>query len=159
MAKRKRKKKRKGGSRIVGAGQRLAWHLGEQIADVVGIGLVVLALLTALGIWLDAAGPLGRGLTYLVRGGFGVIGYAFPVLALWWGVVLVRGTADDERGRMLVGAWMTLLGGLGLWSLLSGNPSPVAGYEPLRDGGGMVGATVGWPLSRLLSAWGAGVVC
>ncbi|HEX5948026.1 MAG TPA: DNA translocase FtsK, partial [Actinomycetota bacterium] len=25
--------------------------------------------------------------------------------------------------------------------------------------GGMVGSTVGWPLSRLLSAWGAGVVC
>jgi DNA segregation ATPase FtsK/SpoIIIE, S-DNA-T family len=159
MAKRKRKRKRKGGSRIAGAGRRLAGHLGEQLADAIGIGLVVLALLTALGIWLDAAGPLGEGLTYLARGGFGVSGYAFPVLALWWGVVLVRGTADEDRGRMLIGVWMTLLGGLGLWSLLDGNPSPVAGYEPLRDGGGLVGAAVAWPLSRLLSVWGAAVVC
>ncbi|MGH2696936.1 MAG: DNA translocase FtsK 4TM domain-containing protein, partial [Actinomycetota bacterium] len=124
-----------------------------------GIGLVVLAVLTALGIWFDAAGPLGRGLTVLVRGGFGISGYAFPVLALWWGVILVRGTADEDRGRMLIGVWMTLLGGLGIWSLLAGNPNPVAGYQPLRDGGGLVGAAVAWPLSRLLSAWGAAVLC
>ncbi len=156
---RRKKKTRKGGSRIAGAGRRLAGHLGEQIADVVGIGLVVLAVLTALGIWLDAAGPLGRGLTFLVRGAFGVSGYAFPVLALWWGVVLVRGTAEEDRGRMLVGLSMLLLGGLGLWSLLSGNPSPVGGYEPLRDGGGLIGAAAAWPLSRLISVWGAAVVC
>jgi S-DNA-T family DNA segregation ATPase FtsK/SpoIIIE len=161
MAKSKRrpKRKRSKGSRIAGAGRRLAGHLGEQIADAVGIGLVVLAVLTALGIWFDAAGPLGRGLTVLVRGGFGISGYAFPVLALWWGVILVRGTADEDRGRMLIGVWMTLLGGLGIWSLLAGNPNPVAGYEPLRDGGGLVGAAVAWPLSWLLSAWGAAVVC
>ncbi|MGH2546935.1 MAG: DNA translocase FtsK 4TM domain-containing protein, partial [Actinomycetota bacterium] len=160
MAKSKRRSKRKRSKgRIAGAGRRLAGHLGEQIADAVGIGLVVLAVLTALGIWFDAAGPLGRGLTVLVRGGFGISGYAFPVLALWWGVILVRGTADEDRGRMLIGVWMTLLGGLGIWSLLAGNPNPVAGYQPLRDGGGLVGAAVAWPLSRLLSAWGATVVC
>ena len=155
----RKKKRSKGESRIAEAGRRLVGHLGEQIADVIGVGLVVLAVLTALGIWLDAAGPLGRGLTHVVRGGLGLVGFAFPVLALWWGVVLVRGTAEEDRGRMLVGAWMTLLGGLGLWSLLAGNPSPVAGAAPLRDGGGLVGAVVAWPLSRLLSVWGAGVVC
>ncbi|MGH2655971.1 MAG: DNA translocase FtsK [Actinomycetota bacterium] len=160
MAKSKRRSKRKRSKgRIAGAGRRLAGHLGEQIADAVGIGLVVLAVLTALGIWFDAAGPLGRGLTVLVRGGFGISGYAFPVLALWWGVILVRGTADEDRGRMLIGVWMTLLGGLGIWSLLAGNPNPVGGYEPLRDGGGLVGAAVAWPLSRLLSSWGGAVVC
>ena len=161
MAKTKRGRTRrsKGKGRIAGAGRRLAGHLGEQIVDVIGVGLVVLAVLTALGIWFGAAGPLGRGLTYVVRGAFGLVGFAFPVLALWWGVVLVRGTAQEERGRMLIGAWMTLLGGLGLWSLLAGNPSPVVGYEPLRDGGGLVGALVAWPLSRLVSVWGAGVVC
>ncbi len=158
MAKKKRRSKRSAG-RITGAGRRLAGHLGEQIADVIGVGLVVLALLTALGIWLDAAGPVGRGLTYVARGGFGVAGFAFPVLALWWGIVLVRGTGQEDRGRMTIGAWMTLLGGLGLWSLLAGNPSPVAGYEPLSDGGGLVGGLVAWPLSRLLSPWGAAVVC
>jgi S-DNA-T family DNA segregation ATPase FtsK/SpoIIIE len=157
---RKRKKKRsKGGSRVIGAGRRLAERLGEQMADAVGIGLVVLAVLSALGIWLGAAGPLGRGLTFLVRGAFGVSGYAFPILALWWGLLLVRGTAEEERGRMLIGLWASLVGGLGLWSLLSGNPSPVGGYEPLRDGGGLIGAVAAWPLSRLISTWGAGVVC
>jgi S-DNA-T family DNA segregation ATPase FtsK/SpoIIIE len=157
--KRKKKKKQKGGSRLVEAGRRVAGHLGEQIADVVGVGLVVLGVLSALGIWLDAAGPVGRGITFAVRGAFGVAGYAFPLLALWWGVVLVRGTAEEDRGRMLIGVAMLLFGGLGLWSLLSGNPSPLGGYEPLRDGGGLLGAVVAWPLSRLISPWGAGIVC
>jgi DNA segregation ATPase FtsK/SpoIIIE, S-DNA-T family len=156
----KRKKRRKkGGSRVLGAGRKVAERLGEQLADAIGIGLVVLAVLSALGIWLEAAGPLGRGLTFVVRGAFGVSGYAFPVLALWWGLVLVRGTAEDERGRMLIGLWAFLVGALGLWSLLSRNPSPVAGYAPLRDAGGLIGALAAWPLSRLISTWGAGVVC
>jgi S-DNA-T family DNA segregation ATPase FtsK/SpoIIIE len=160
VATKKRKKKRKkGGSRVLGAGRKLAERLGEQLADAVGIGLVVLAVLSALGIWLDAAGPLGRGLAFLVRGAFGVSGYAFPLLALWWGLVLVRGTAEDERGRMLIGLWAFLVGALGLWSLVSGDPSPVGGYAPLRDAGGLIGALAAWPLSRLISPWGAGVVC
>jgi DNA segregation ATPase FtsK/SpoIIIE, S-DNA-T family len=156
---RKKKKKRKGGSRVAGAGRKMAEHLGDQLADAIGIGLVVLAVLSALGLWLDAAGPLGRFLNFAVRGTFGVVGYAFPVLALWWGIVLVRGTAEEERGRMFIGVWMALAGGLGLWSLLSGNPSPVAGFRPLAEGGGLIGSAAAWPLSRLISTWGAGVVC
>jgi DNA segregation ATPase FtsK/SpoIIIE, S-DNA-T family len=155
----RKKKKRKGGSRVVGAGRKVAEHLGDQLADAIGIGLVVLAVLSALGLWLDAAGPLGDFLYVAVLGTFGVVGHAFPVLALWWGIVLVRGTAEEERGRMLIGVWMALAGGLGLWSLLSGNPSPVEGFRPLAEGGGLIGSAAAWPLARLISTWGAGVVC
>jgi S-DNA-T family DNA segregation ATPase FtsK/SpoIIIE len=137
----------------------VAEHLGPQLADAIGIGLVVLALLSALGIWFQAAGPLGRGLSWLVRGAFGVSGYAFPVVSLWWGVMLFRGTAEEDRGRMLVGLSFSLMGGLGLWSLLAENPSPVAGFEPLAEGGGLVGSVTAWPLSRLISSYGAAVVC
>jgi DNA segregation ATPase FtsK/SpoIIIE, S-DNA-T family len=158
-SKTRRKRKSRRGSRVAGAGRRMAEHLGPQLSDAVGIGLVVLAILSALGLWWDAAGPLGQGLTYLIRGAFGVAGYAFPVVALWWGVVLVRHTAEEDRGRMFLGLWMVLFGVLGLWSLVAGNPSPVDGYEALRDGGGLIGALAAWPLSQLISDWGAGVVC
>src|SRR5919108_1353996 len=113
----KKKKRRSGPGRVASAGHRLAGHLAPQAADVIGIGLVVLALLTGLALWFDAAGPLGGFLTFVVRGTFGLLGYAFPLLALWWGLVLVRGTAEDDRGRMLVGLWFMLMGGLGVGSL------------------------------------------
>jgi DNA segregation ATPase FtsK/SpoIIIE, S-DNA-T family len=158
--KRKSKKKRaSAGSRVAGAGRRVAEHLGPQLSDAIGIGLVVLAILSALSLWLDAAGPVGRFLSFAIRGTFGPSGYAFPVVTLWWGLVLVRRTAEEDRGRMLLGLGMLLLGGLGVWSLLAGNPAPVDGFEPLARGGGMIGAVAAWPLSRLISPWGAGVVC
>jgi S-DNA-T family DNA segregation ATPase FtsK/SpoIIIE len=144
---------------MASAGQRMARHLAPQAADVVGIGLVVLALLVALGLWLDAAGPVGRFLSFLVRGTFGLLGYAFPVLALWWGLVLVRGTVEEERGRMLVGLWLMLMGGLGLGSLVAGNPAPVEGFAPLARGGGLIGSIAAWPLSEVISPYGAAVVC
>jgi DNA segregation ATPase FtsK/SpoIIIE, S-DNA-T family len=157
---RKRKKKRaKRGTRVAGAGRRVAEHLGPQLADAIGIGLVVLAVLSALGLWFEAAGPLGRFLRYVILGTFGVSGYAFPVVTLWWGLVLVRHTAEEDRGRMLLGLWTFLFGGLGVWSLAAGNPSPVSGFEPLSTGAGLLGAVAAWPLSRLISPWGAGVVC
>ncbi|HEX2025848.1 MAG TPA: DNA translocase FtsK 4TM domain-containing protein [Actinomycetota bacterium] len=160
--KRKKRSKKKGasaGSRVAGAGRRVAEHLGPQLSDAIGIGLVVLAILSALSLWLDAAGPVGRFLSFVIRGTFGPAGYAFPVVTLWWGLVLVRRTAEEDRGRMLLGLTMLLLGALGVWSLLTGNPAPVDGFRPLARGGGMIGAVAAWPLSRLISPWGAGVVC
>jgi S-DNA-T family DNA segregation ATPase FtsK/SpoIIIE len=157
--KKRKKKSSRRGSRVVGAGRRVAEHLGPQLSDAVGIGLVVLAILSALGLWFGAAGPLGRFLSFVFRGGFGVAGYAVPVVTLWWGLVLVRHTAEQDRGRMLLGLWVFLLGGLGLWSLAAGNPAPIDGFESLSEGGGLLGAAAAWPLSRLISTWGAGVVC
>jgi DNA segregation ATPase FtsK/SpoIIIE, S-DNA-T family len=153
----KKKKRRRGA--VSAAGRKVARHLGPQVSDVLGIGLVVLAALSILGVWFDAAGPIGRYLRILVRGTFGLPGYATPVVSLWWGLVLMRGTAEEERGRMLVGLSLSAVGGLGLFSLLRGNPSPAAGLAGFGDAGGLVGAVVAWPLSRLLSGYGAAIVC
>jgi S-DNA-T family DNA segregation ATPase FtsK/SpoIIIE len=152
MAKKRRKRSKKKKSWVLE-------HLRPLLADAVGIGLVVVALVSALGIWLDAAGPVGAFLRFVARGALGVTGLLFPLLALWWGLVLVRGTAEEDRGRMLLGLSMILLGGLGIWSLLAGNPSPAEGYRPLADGGGLIGAVAAWPLSQVISTWGAAIVC
>src|SRR5919106_3509218 len=98
MAKKRRKRSKK-----------KSWvleHLRPLLADAIGIGLVVVALVSALGIWLDAAGPVGAFLRFVARGALGVTGLLFPLLALWWGLVLVRGTAEEDRGRMLLGLSM-----------------------------------------------------
>ncbi len=153
-----RERRSRGGSVARAAGRRVAGHLAPAVADAIGIGLVVLGLLSVLSLWLDAAGPLGRLLTVLVTGLFGMAGYAFPAFALYWGVLLIRGTAAEDRGRMFVGLWIFGFGALGFASLMLGNPSPAAGYAGFGDRAGLVGALGAWPLTKLLSVYGAAVV-
>ncbi|MGH2711118.1 MAG: DNA translocase FtsK 4TM domain-containing protein, partial [Actinomycetota bacterium] len=152
MAKKKKRRSRKKKPSVFS-------HLQPLLADAIGIGLVVVALVSALGIWIDGAGPVGAFLRFIARGSLGVVGLAFPIFALWWGLVLVRGTEEEDRGRMGLGLTMAFFGGLGIWSLIAGNPAPADGYKALADGGGMIGAIVAWPLSQVISPLGAGIVC
>ena len=130
--------------------------------DALGIGLIVLSLLSILAVWLDTAGPLGRGLTWLLGGALGIGAYAFPLVGAWWGFVLLRDTAREDRVRMFIGFVVLLVGVLGLISLFAGNPSPTEAWgeaAELTEAGGVVGALGAWPLARVLSPVGAAIVC
>jgi S-DNA-T family DNA segregation ATPase FtsK/SpoIIIE len=129
------------------------------LSDAIGVGLIVLTVLLALGLWFSAGGPFGELLQVAVRGAFGPAGYALPVVAGFWAILLLRGTGREDRGRMLVGLLIGVLGLLGLVSLVRGNPSPASGYHMVSESGGLLGAVVAWPLSRGLSSYGSGVVC
>ena len=161
---RPRRRGRRRGERsgvIRAVGRRTAIHLSSRAAEVVGVGLLVLAALSVLGLWLRAGGPFGRVLTIAVRGVVGPVGYVLPVLAAYWALLLIRGTAEQDRGRRLVGLVLGSFGVLGIASVAEGNPSPGAGYHAVGGAGGLAGATVAWPLSRVVSptersscAWG-----
>ena len=139
--------------------------LSPHARDAAGIGLVVLALLAVLGVWLEAAGPVGHGLSWLLHGAFGVAAVLFPIVGIYWGFVLLRDVAPEDRVRMFIGFTVMTIGLLGILSLARGNPSPFAGYDAtkklhgLAEAGGLVGALAAYPLSRVLSAIGAGIVC
>jgi S-DNA-T family DNA segregation ATPase FtsK/SpoIIIE len=141
------------------AGAKVARHLSPRAADALGIALLILGLLAVFAIWFDTGGPFGALLQVTVLGLFGVAGYGFPVVAGYWAMVLVRGTAIEERGRMLVGLWILALGGLGIASVAGHNPSVTAGYRPLSRAGGLLGALVAWPLSTAVSPYGAVAIC
>jgi DNA segregation ATPase FtsK/SpoIIIE, S-DNA-T family len=119
----------------------------------------VLSLLAALSLWLEAGGPVGRGIAWLIRGSFGAGAYAFPVLGAWWGFVLLRDIAREDRVRMAIGFAMLVAGALGLVSLFAGNPSFTEGEGVLAEAGGIVGALAAWPLARVISPIGAAIVC
>jgi S-DNA-T family DNA segregation ATPase FtsK/SpoIIIE len=119
----------------------------------------VLALLAVLSVWIEAGGPVGRAIAWLLRGAFGMGAYAFPVLGAWWGIVLLRDTAREDRVRMFIGFGMVVAGILGLVSLFAGNPSFAAGEKALHDAGGSAGALAAWPLARVISPIGAAIVC
>ncbi len=127
--------------------------------DALGIGLIVLSLLAVLSVWFEAGGPLGRGIAWLIGGAFGIGAYAFPVFGAWWGFVLLKDTAREDRVRMFIGCCVLVAGVLGLVSLFAGNPSFTEGQEALADAGGIVGALAAWPLARVISPIGAAIVC
>ncbi|TMK96187.1 MAG: hypothetical protein E6G40_13235 [Actinobacteria bacterium] len=133
--------------------------MSPRATEALGIGLLILAVLSVLGLWFAAGGPFGRLLQVGVKGAFGPGGYAMPVVAGYWAVLLLKGVPREERGRMLVGLIMTGLGILGVLSVAGGNPSPSDGYKTVSGAAGVIGAAVGWSLSRVASPYGAVAVC
>jgi DNA segregation ATPase FtsK/SpoIIIE, S-DNA-T family len=130
--------------------------------DAFGIGLIVLALLAVLSLWFGAAGPVGVGIGWLLRSAFGVGAFAFPVLGAWWGFVLLRDVAREDRVRMFIGFVVLVVGVLGLVSLFAGGPSLAGNWRRpggLSGAGGVVGVLTAWPLARVISPIGAAIVC
>jgi S-DNA-T family DNA segregation ATPase FtsK/SpoIIIE len=133
--------------------------LSPHARDALGICLVVLALVAVLGLWFDRAGPVGDFLTWLFKGAWGLAAMTFPLIGVYWGVLLLRDTAREERVRMFIGFSVLCAGLLGLLSLLAGNPAPSDGYEALAVAAGAMGALVAHPLASVISPIGAAVVC
>ena len=133
--------------------------LSPHARDALGIFLVVVSLLGVLGIWFGAAGPVGGFLTWLSRGAFGIAAYVFPLLGAYWGIVLLRDTAREDRVRMFIGFCILVAGTLGTLSLLGGRPAPTDGYDAVEGAGGVIGAAIAHPLTRVISPIGAAIVC
>jgi DNA segregation ATPase FtsK/SpoIIIE, S-DNA-T family len=133
-------------------------HLAPWARDAIGIGLVVFALIAVLGVWFDAAGVVGHGINVALRAAVGSAAATFPVVALYWGVLMLRDSIAEQRVRMFIGFAMAVVGMLALVSLARHNPRPFAGYHEVRDAGGALGALLAWPLSKALSAVGSAIV-
>jgi S-DNA-T family DNA segregation ATPase FtsK/SpoIIIE len=122
-----------------------------------GIGLIVLAVLTALGVWFESAGTLGVYLLLLFRGLFGVLGLFAPIALLAVGFTLLR-EPSKEHGRVGVGAAVTVAALAGLWHLGSGAPAFGAKQVALHKAAGWLGAAVSLPLREIAATGGAVVL-
>ena len=132
--------------------------VGGRENEFLGIGIVVVAVLAALAIYLDVAGPLGdaidTGLGWLV--GLGRF-FLPPAIALL-GVTLIRRNESEHRLRVGVGSTLIVLSIFGLLHLARGAGHMTASVDALKPAGGWIGAIVGQPLRSLLSIVGAVVV-
>ncbi|MBW3659192.1 MAG: DNA translocase FtsK [Actinobacteria bacterium] len=155
----KKKKARAGGSGDPGVATRVlksaAGHIGDQSDDVLGLGLVLLGILSGLGMYAGAAGPFGDFLEAIFRGVLGVYGYIVPVLLVYFGVLVVVDKPRPEIGRIAVGLVLTFVAVIGGWHLIAGSPLPADGIKELWPAGGLVGWMIATPLVALLSIWGA----
>ena len=131
-------------------------RLGGHGYDVGGLVLVLLALVTALSVYADLAGPAGRA----IGDGAGVVlGYgrwALPFLLA--GVSRQSSMAPAEPVRLGVGLSLASFAGCGLIHLIAGGPGWGAGAADLRSSGGIVGTITAVPLRAVLAGPGAAAV-
>jgi len=137
---------------------RIRQHLAPWARDALGIGLIVFALISILGLWFDSAGFVGHGIELMLQSLVGQAAVLFPLVAQDWGALLLRGTAQDIRVRMFIGFALIQTGALAIWSLTHGNPAPLSGRGATREAAGLIGAVAAWPLARAASRLGAGIV-
>ena len=134
-------------------------------ADLWGVMLVTLGILTALAFYADALNPAG----HYARLGLGdLLGWGrflVPPITLAVGVLLLVGgrSEDGERvsrepARALIGATLTLLAVAGLASLAGGSPPLSSATAQLSAAGGWIGALIGNPLGSALGGVGATTV-
>jgi len=132
--------------------------------DVWGVALVALGLLTALGVYGNLAGPLGRGLAEVAGALVGGLRVFLPPVLVVGGALLLRGPRDAQgaprfsAGRLGVGVVLIFVAVAGLLHLTKGRPEFGMPLEEFIAAGGYVGALVGAPLEKALAVWGAGLV-
>jgi DNA segregation ATPase FtsK/SpoIIIE, S-DNA-T family len=124
--------------------------------DGLGVVLIVLAVVSAAGIWFGAGGPVGRG----ISAGIGyVVGHGailLPVLLAVAGVVLMTTEPrPDSRPRVALGGFLLAMGVLGLVHLAAHRPDDPALWP---NGGGAIGYVAATPLATGLTAWVAAPV-
>jgi S-DNA-T family DNA segregation ATPase FtsK/SpoIIIE len=119
--------------------------------DGLGVILLVLAVVSAAGIWWGAGGPVGRGLSAAVGYVIGLGATVLPVLLALTGIALMATRPHPEvRPRVAVGSLLLTLGALGLVHLAAGRPDAPALWV---EGGGALGYLAATPLATGLTAW------
>ncbi|MEX0659472.1 MAG: DNA translocase FtsK, partial [Egibacteraceae bacterium] len=131
--------------------------VGDYLRDIWGIALLVLAALTALGLYAEAAGIVGVFLEGTFRGVFGLFGLAAPPVLAAAGVLLLR-EPREANARTVAGVGLALVGLLGLWHLGAGAPSIDADQAALWRAAGYAGAAVALPLRAVAATGGATVL-
>ncbi len=119
--------------------------------DGIAFLILILALLATAGTWFHADNIVSRAVYSFMFGGFGRIGFAAPVVLIYFAFKLFR-TPEDKKaiGRIIVGTIALLLSSTGLSHLLNGSIG--TGATAMRDGGGWIGYGVSTPLVAAMTS-------
>ncbi len=126
--------------------------------EFLGIGLIVAGILVGLAVYLDVAGPLGRGIETLIGWFTGLGRYVVPIALVGVGAALVHRGRSENRARLVLGWALSSLSVLGLLHVVRGPEKVMADFDAFGTAGGWFGAIVGEPLRGLIADAGAIVV-
>jgi S-DNA-T family DNA segregation ATPase FtsK/SpoIIIE len=132
--------------------------VGGREHEFAGLGLIGLAILLGLAVYLNLAGPLGRGIETIAGWLFGLGRYAVPVVLVAVGVSLLRKGRSSSPFQLVIGWTIMSLAVLGLMQVARGADEFSDAADGIDEAGGWIGALVGIPLEALLATAGAAVV-
>jgi len=119
--------------------------------DGIAVVWVALAVVTAAGVWFQAAGPIGHWVDVGVRTVIGTGAAFLPLALLAAAIVLMRSEPKPEaRPRLVIGALLFSLALLGIFHVV--NHMPVANAGRMRAGGA-IGYLSGGFLAQGLTGW------
>jgi S-DNA-T family DNA segregation ATPase FtsK/SpoIIIE len=133
-------------------------RLGGHGYDVAGLLLILLALVTALSVYADLAGPAGRAIADAAGVVLGYGRWALPFLFAAAGGMLLWWETPQEPARLAIGLTLAAVAGCGLVHLLADGQGWDGSAAELRTSGGLVGTLVAVPLRSVLAAPGAAAV-
>ena len=143
-------------------GDRAAAELRDAVEgrehEFLGLGLIGGGVLAALAIYLDLAGPLGRGLETVIGWFTGLGRFAVPVVLVAVGVAFVKRGRSSSPFRLAIGWTLVSVALLGLFHLVRGPGRISADVDEVGRAGGWIGALAAEPLRAALAAPGAVVV-
>ncbi|HVV10418.1 FtsK/SpoIIIE family DNA translocase [Amycolatopsis sp.] len=123
----------------------------EHRRDGLGLGLIALALIIAVGVWWRAAGPIGQYLEIGTRTVFGAGAVALPLALVVAAIALMRSEPRPEtRPRMVIGTLLVMFALLGLLHLFNRQPQS---NDYRMYAGGQLGALSGGLLARGVTTW------
>lgn len=157
---------KRGGGKPAAAQRRRQEGLPRNLRDIYSAILLVLGVLLAISIYWDIAGPVGRFLDNTFALFMGRLRFALPPILIMGAVLIfagLTGEGEGEKKPVLRFGWIEVMGGfiflLGLCAVFHvGNDISRMFNQDLKSGGGVIGASIAWPLVKLLSLAGAIVI-
>ncbi|MBC7230217.1 MAG: DNA translocase FtsK 4TM domain-containing protein [Actinobacteria bacterium] len=140
--------------------------LPRNLREIYGVAIITLGVLFFLAFFLEALGPVGRGLDLFFSYLMGRVRFVLPFVSPVLGLALLLGRIGEmaEEGRWRI-TWVELAGmvimvmaACALLHLRAGSVEAMFTRESLEKGGGLMGAVVAWPLVKLFSRAGAYVL-
>lgn len=128
-----------------------------QRSDLTGIVLLFFAVMSALGIYGDWAGPAGRGLDAIWSWLLGRVSLLVPPGLAWLGIATLSANERKDPGRIAIGLALALVGIAGLRHVTGADDTAGFRIDLVFEVGGIIGGAIAWPLVKLLSQWGAGL--
>ncbi len=134
-----------------------ALYVDRRRDEFIGLGLIGAAVLLALAIYFELAGPIGRGVETLFGWFLGLGRFAVPPVLAGIGVAFVRRGRSSAPVRLAI-AWVAVtVATLGLIHMLRRNDE-AEGFDRFGDWGGWVGAAIAEPLDAGIEPVGTVVV-
>ena len=140
-----------------GAQDELRQAIAGREHDLIGVVLICVGALLVLAMYLDLAGPVGRGVETFVGWFFGIGRFLLPVGLISGGVALVKKGQSSSPVRLMIGWGLVGVATLGLLHVIR-DPESLTDFDGLGEAGGLIGGAIGEPLRALLATAGAVVV-